>query len=215
LEIEDERLSKYAGGAPDITIVDAVELGVSLIFDELFAFHLIGFGSWLDTEMVFDHVSNLNIAMDGTRRLGGTAEAQVNPRSWLVCQGDVTFTDARFNHSRNRVPGVPVWLGRLRFEVGEALGPNGGLLAEFVGRRPLQHDASVDGYINLQVKAGWRFKKVGLWAFVENAANQRIMEGAYHFASYFDRESKRSVLPTIHYAAGPPITFRVLATIYL
>jgi iron complex outermembrane recepter protein len=214
-EIEDERLSRYVGGRAEVAVVDGFEAGIETSPIDILTLSLVGFASLLDTEMVFDHVSNLNVAMDGTRRFGATLRGAVAPFEWLSLAGDVTFTDARFNHSKNRVPGVPIWMGTARADIGRRRGPKGGLSALVVGRRPLQHNASVNGYVDLGITAGWRFERVDVTAMIENVANQKIMEGAYHFASWFDETEARSALPSIHYAAGEPLTVRLLATVYL
>lgn len=213
--IEDERLSRYTGGAPEITIVDSVQTGIELKPVRPVRMSLFGFATFLDREMVFDHVSNINVAMDGTRRWGVTFDGAYQPLRWLELGADVTWTDARFNHSGHRVPGVPIWMGTARANLGKARGPKGGASLLWCGTRPLAHGAEVKGYPRLDASVGWRFGRADLTVMVMNVLNQKIMEGVYHFASWFDEEEQRSLIPSIHYAAGEPITARFLVTVYL
>jgi outer membrane receptor protein involved in Fe transport len=213
--VEDKRLSLYQGGAPEITVVDTVEAGIETTPFSWLSGSLFAFASFLEREMVFDHVSNLNVAMDGTRRLGVTAQLLLTPLPWLTLGGDATWTDARFNHSKNPVPGVPRWMGSAHIHTGKPLGPSGRLALDWCGTRPLAHGAQTVGYAKLDAQAGWRFERVAVAVLVENVLNQKIMEGVYHFASWFDETEQRSLIPTIHYAAGAPITARFVATVYL
>ena len=63
--------------------------------------------------------------------------------------------------------------------------------------------------------AGWRFEHFEVVVVVNNTLNYEIMEGVYHYASWFDRNEERSVIPKIHYVAGEPLTVRAVFTAYL
>lgn len=214
--VEDENLSQYEGGASEIVIADSVELGAEL--DELLGvlrISLFGFAVFLEKEMVFDHVSNLNVAKDGTRRFGVTADVAFTPFSWMMLTADVTWTRATFNRSGNYVPGVPLWMGSADMSMGKQRGPRGRAALRWCGKRPLAHGATASGYAVLDIGIAWRFDRFEVSAQVDNVLNQQIMEGVYHFASRFNEEESRSLIPSIHYAAGEPVTGRFFLTVYL
>ncbi len=212
---EDETVAPYAGGSPGTVICDAAEVGAEISPHEVAVFRITGFATWMEREMLFDHVSNTNLEMDGTRRLGVEASTALRPASWLSTLTEVTWSDARFNESGNPVPGAPVWLAALRLFIGEERGPYGGSSVLWIGARPLAHGARVDGYARLDLNAGWRFTHFDVSIIVDNALGWKIMEGAYHYASRFDPTEERSVIPRIHYVAGEPLTARIVLTAYL
>ncbi len=214
-KIEDERLSQYRGGSPKITVADTGEVGLKSSPVKILSFSLLGFFAFVEREMVFDHVSNINIAMDGTRRIGASADLEIRPLSWMTLTGELTFVDAKFNRSGNKVPGVPVFMGTGSLELGRNRGPQFNTRLVWCGERPLAYGATASGYAKLNVSFGWRFEKFYVGAIVDNATNMKIMDGVYNFASHFDDDEPRSLIPSVHYAAGEPITARFYMTVYL
>ncbi len=212
--VEDVALSRYEGGAPEPSVADAVEAGAEVTPLSRLSFKVTGFFVWMEREMLFDHVSNMNIEQDGTTRLGVELEAAFAPLSWLRLEADATAVRARFRRSGHPVPGAPSAMGNARLRAGEDRGPHGSAEVFWMGRRNLAHGASVQGYGVLNLDAGWRFKRYDITAVLDNALNARVMEGAYHFASQFGDEP-RSVIPEIQYVAGPPLSLRVVFTLYL
>jgi outer membrane receptor protein involved in Fe transport len=213
--IEDESLSQYTGGGPTNAISDTLEVGIGVVPIKMINFKLVGFATWLSHEMVFDHVSNLNLELDGTRRLGMEVEATLKPSPWLAASAGLTWVDARFNQSGNPVPGAPTRLTTARIFVGKERGLHGGAQLLWMGERQLAHGASADGYVLLDVNTGWRFEHFEVAVIVDNALNYDIVEGAYHYASWFDKNETRSAIPRIHYVAGEPLTLRFMFTAYL
>jgi outer membrane receptor protein involved in Fe transport len=212
--VEDSELSRYEGGAPEPSIADSVEAGAEVTPLSMLSVKVTGFGVWMEREMLFDHVSNMNIEQDGTTRLGLELEAAFAPLSWLRLEADATAVRARFRRSGHPVPGAPTAMGNARFRAGEDKGPHGSAEVFWMGRRHLAHGASVQGYGVLNLDAGWRFERYDITAVLDNALNAKVMEGAYHFASHFGN-GPRSVIPEIQYVAGPPLTLRVVFTLYL
>lgn len=212
---EDVALSAYAGGDPDVSICDATELGLTVAPADFLSMGLAGFATWIEREMVFDHVSNLNLEKNATRRAGVEASLGIEPLPWLDIDADLTFVDARFVDSGAPVPGSARWQGTAKAFAGLDLGPKGGVQVEWVSPRALAHGATVEGYATLNLIAGWRFEHFDVTLMVENATASRNMEGAYHYASWFDRESPRSAIPAIHYVAARPLTARLMLTAFL
>jgi iron complex outermembrane recepter protein len=213
--VEDESLTQYTGGTPDFAVCDAVELGVKVEPVDTLAFTITGFATWLEHEMVFDHVSNLNLELNGTRRAGIETEASLKPLSWLEAGGAFTWVHARFARSGNPVPGAPIYLASATLFIGKDDGPHGGVRFHWLGKRALAHGARADGYVLLDVDAGWRVGRLDVTLVIDNAPNLQVMEGAYHFASWFDRSEPRSAIPELHYTAGEPFTARMIVTVYL
>ncbi len=213
--VEDRTLSQYSGGEPRFAICDSVEIGAEVAPIRTLVFRIVGFTTWIDREVVFDHVSNLNLELDGTRRLGAETEALWKPTPWFDAETSFAWIDARFRTSGHAVPGIPVWLASGRLNLGRERGPRGGACLLWIGDRSLAHGATVDGYVRLDVNAGWRFEHFEVTALVDNAFNHEIMEGAYHYASWFDRTETRSAIPEIHVVAGEPLTARLVFTAYL
>lgn len=212
---EDEKLSEYKGGKPSISSCDAFELGLSLEPIETLNFRAMWFGTFLEHEIVFDHVSNVTLELDGTRRWGLEAEVSYRLFSWMSASADFTFINARFKKSGNPVPGVPSWLAKAAVIVGKERGPAGGLRFTVIGKRHLAHGASIGAYSMLNVNFGWRFEHFEVVAIVENLLNQEVPLGAYHYASWFDKTEPPSSIPQIHYTAGAPFTFRAQFTAFL
>ncbi len=212
---EDVSLDRYRGGRPAIAMADAAEVGLEVRLPALTAVRMAGFGTWLAREIVFDHVSNTNLEQNGTRRLGVEASVTSSPLPWLRMHADATWCDARFERSGRPVPGSAAWTGRVFAELGQAQGIHGGAELGWSGRRKLAHGASVDGYALLDLHLGWRGERYDLVLEVENATGTRAMDGAYHYASWFDRDRPRSVIPAIHYTAARPATGRLVFTVFL
>lgn len=213
--VEDEALDRYRGGRPAIAMADAAELGLEVRLPASTSIRVAGFGTWINREIVFDHVSNTNLERNSTRRLGVEASVTSSPARWLGLHADATWCDARFERSGRPVPGSAAWTGRVFAELGLGRGVHGGVELGWSGRRRLAHGASAAGYALLDLHLGWRGERYDLVVEVENATNARAMDGAYHYASWFDRDRARSVIPAIHYTAARPATARLVFTVFL
>src|SRR5690606_37027878 len=99
----------FVGGGPDITVSDSLELGTRWDIAEWLGITLTGFATFIERESVFDHVSGVNLELNGTRRLGGELVVESTPVSWLTLSADLTVVDARFVESGRQVPFAP-WL---------------------------------------------------------------------------------------------------------
>lgn len=213
--VEDAALDRYRGGRPAIALADAAEAGLEVRLPGATVVRVAGFGTWIDREIVFDHVSNTNLEQNATRRLGVEAAASAAPLSWLRLQADATWCDARFVRSGRPVPGSAAWSGRVSAELGRERGVHGGAELAWSGRRALAHGASAAGYALLDLHVGWRAARYDVVLAVENATGARALNGAYHYASWFDRGAPRSAIPVIHYTATRPATARLVFTVFL
>jgi outer membrane receptor protein involved in Fe transport len=212
---EDVTLDLYQGGEPEVTVSDEVEVGLQLDRGDRFVVSLAGFATFIDNEMVFDHVSGTNLELNATRRLGADLGARVRPRSWMELRVDLTGVDARFVESGNPVPGAPRFLTSFGLTVSHPSGFSGSLTGFYMAPRPLAHGATGTHQLllNLAVCYRWRFIEVRLE--LDNLLDWDWHEGEYHFASWFDRTEQRSMIPVTHVTAGTPFNLRAGVTLWL
>lgn len=213
--IEDKETKRYRGGKPYVTIADDAEVGITIRpLDEL-AISIAGFGIWIDSESVFDHVSNTNLDKNATRRLGVELSIRATPFPWMRLDADATFCDARFVESQNPVPGSAPWSGRISADLGLERGVHGGVELLWTGTRNLAHQATATGYALLDLRLGYRGERYDMTLAMDNATASQAMDGVYHYASWFDLSKPRSLLPVIHFTPVRPITARLILTVFL
>lgn len=212
---EHTQLGEYNGKSLTLTQSDTVELGLRARAPRGVTLSAAGFGTWIDHEVLFDHVAAINIALNSTRRLGAELSISVEPLRWLKLQLDATYTDARFVDSSGPVPGVPWFLGTLSGIVWNLRGVSAGLRFTYLSPRPLRYGAIAGGaaILDLNVSYRWRFVEVGVQ--FDNMLAQQWHEGEFHYASWFDRSRPRSEIPSIHISAGPPFMARAALTFWL
>jgi outer membrane receptor protein involved in Fe transport len=214
-DTSDEDLKQYKGGTADPAVSHTVEAGAVITPVKLLSFKISGFGVWMEHEMVFDHVSNLNLEKDATTRAGAEIDAVFSFNDWLMINANTTYVHTRFNISNNPIPNVPAFMGTASVKAGREHGAHGGLDLFWMSRHNLAHGAVTSGYAKVSGDGGYRFKKFDITAIVENVLNAKIMEGTYHFASWFDQNEARSLIPEIQYVAGNPFTLRLVLTVFL
>ncbi len=208
---EDVDLSLYTGGEPRITTSDAAEIGARLLSGQVDLGGAV-FATWIDNEMLFDHVSGTNVELNSTRRLGVEAFVDYGARSWLGVRADVTAVDARFVESGNPVPSAPRFLARIELSLRSGRGVTGEALLTYAGARPLAHGATAGATTLLEIGGRYRWRKLEANLCIDNALDAHWREGEYHFASWFDRSRPASQIPRIHFAAGRPLGVRLALT---
>lgn len=204
--------SQDQGKEPRMTVSDAAELGVRYRPAQAVEVGAAAFATWISNELLFDHLSGINIAVGATRRLGGEAFARYVPRPWLTLRADITAVRARFVGSQDPVPNVPTLLAGLEARAALPSGWRGGVRLDYLGPRTLAHNAHGSAHAVVDVIAGYRRGDFRVDLTVENALGSRYHAGEYSYASWFDRTKPRSLLPRIHFAAGAPINARVSIT---
>lgn len=200
-------LRAYGGGTARPTISDGAELGLRGRAPGGLTLGADLFGSWLQHEQIFDHVSATNLELGATRRLGVELSAAWRPRSWLELRMDATAVQARFVRSGAPVPGAPSLMATAEAHVAHPRGLRGGAFLTALGPRALAHGARAGGAAVLDLLAGWLWSRLELTVSVDNALGARWREGEFHYASWWG-SGVRSELPRIHFAAGPPRTVR-------
>ncbi len=210
---ENEDLSQYAGGQARITQSDSVEVGTR-VQPGILDVGVAGFGTWIDRESVFDHVSGFNVERSATQRLGVEGDVQLHPTSWLDFGADVTWARGRFINSGSPIPGAPPLIVTAKASMAHPKGFRAGVRWFLLGARPLSYGAVAAPATVMDVNIGYRYRWAQLDLSVDNAWNQQWREGEYHFASHWDPERPRSQLPTVHAVAGNPITARIALTLH-
>lgn len=211
----DVVLDRYKGGTGRIFSSDAVEVGARYTGKKWLSAGLAAFATWIDRELVFDHVSAVNLELNRTRRLGLEFDVSVRPLPWLELRQDLTLVNARFVQSGAPVPGAPPLLSASTLTLVHPNGMRAGARLQVLGARPLPHGATAASYALLDLSVGYRRGPLQLDLQVDNATYARWKEGEYHYASYWDPSEPRSTLPALHYIAGPPLAVRLAMTLYL
>jgi iron complex outermembrane recepter protein len=199
----------YTGGEPAVTRTDSFELGARLEDGvRRVGAGLAGFATFIERESVYDHVSGVNLELNGTRRLGGELELHARWFDWLELRLFGTIVDARFVQSGNQVPLAPRQTAGLNLMAGRGLGPRAGLRALAIAPRPLPHGARGATLLSLDATLGWHWERVHCDVEIENVLNRRLREGEYHYASHWDRAEAPSQIPVLQLVAGPPLNVR-------
>lgn len=210
---ENEDLSQYRGGRARVTQSDSVEVGTR-VQPGVLDVGVAGFGTWIDRESVFDHVSGFNVERSATRRMGVEGDVQVHPTTWMDVGADVTWSRGRFTNSGAPIPGAPPLIVSAKATVAHPKGFRAGARWFFLGARPLSYGATAAPTTVLDLNVGYRYKWAQLDLSIDNLWNQAWREGEYHFASNWNRDRPRSQLPTVHAVAGNPFMARVALTLH-
>lgn len=195
-----------------IISTDAAELGTRGRLGEHVSLGLGAFGTWLGSEVLFDHLSGASLARQPSRRLGLELDVTWQAREWLSLRGDVSAVDARFTGTDDPVPGAPRLLAALAAQATHRAGFHGGAQLRYLAPRPLAHGATGSAAQVLDLNGGLRLGRYALTLQIDNALATRWREGEYHYASWFDTTQPRSQLPRLHYTAGHPFGVRASFT---
>jgi outer membrane receptor protein involved in Fe transport len=195
-----------------IISTDAAELGARGRLGEHVSLGLGAFGTWLGSEVLFDHLSGASLARQPSRRLGLELDVTYQPLNWLSLRGDVSAVDARFTDTDDPVPGAPRLLAALAAQATHRAGFHGGAQLRYLAPRPLAHGATGSAAQVLDLNGGLRLGRYALTVQIDNALATRWREGEYHYASWFDTSQPRSQLPRLHYTAGHPFGVRASFT---
>ncbi len=199
----------FTGGGPTATVSDALEVGTRWDPTSWFGVGLSGFATSIERESIFDHVSGVNLELNGTRRLGGELVLYSDPLPWLSLRADMTLVDARFSESGNRVPLAPWLVAGARAIVTHSSGFRAGLRVLTVAPRPLPHGATGATLVMTDATVGYHWRWLRLDLELENVLNRQLREGEYHYASHWRPGTPASELPVLHTTAGPPFNARL------
>lgn len=210
----DVELDRYKGGVPRIFPSDSVEVGGRFTGRRYVSAGVALFGTWVDRELVFDHVSAVNLELNRTRRLGVEIDLSVRPMEWLELRQDLTVVHARFVQSGGPVPGAPPLLSATMLTLVHPKGYRAGARLQVVGSRALPHGARSATYALLDLSVGYRTGPLQVDLQIDNVSNAQWKEGEYHYASWWNKDEPRSTIPSLHFIAGPPLTVRAATTLW-
>lgn len=194
---------------PQITTSDAGELGVRVAPTASVDVTFAAFATRIARESIYDHVSGINLELNGTRRVGAELVLRARPVHWLALSADLTMTDGRFIESGRRVPFAPWLVAGLRAQMNHPSGLRAGFRTLAIAPRPLPHGARGQTLVMVDATVGysWRFLRLDLE--LENLLNRKLREGEFHFASDPVAGPPRSELPVLQINAGPPFNARL------
>lgn len=209
--VGDAEVDRYAGGAPEVTLSDSVEVGARWQPLDALTVTAAGFAVGIEREQIYDHVSATTIERGATRRRGVELDVSAAPWPWLRIGASGSLVDAGFVDGEP-IPGVPSALARFDAALHHPDGWRGALSALALGPRPLGDGAEAAPAAVIDAAIGYRWPLVELELTVENVLDTPWREGEYRFASWWDRDRPRSALPAIHAFAGSPRQARLAVT---
>lgn len=194
---------------------------------------LIGFGTHVDHDLVFDEEEGKNVVAGETQRWGGTLDSQVFVGGFSA-RASVTYTYAVFGedlppsysyYHSDRVPGalipyVPPWV--VRADLAQVWRPFGsvtlthGVGVDFVSPRPLPLSEWSDPVFTVDLGTSVHWGPVEVGAEVSNLLDARFALAEYNFASYFPDSSGSSYpsrVATRQVSPGAPRAFTVSLTL--
>lgn len=195
----------YTGGEPRMTVTDSGEVGLLTQLSRGLQLRLSGFGTWIERESIYDHVSGFNLELNATRRWGGELEVSYRPLRWVSFDLGSTLVDARFVESGSPLPFAPWLVGSARATFEHPSGWRGGLWLVAWAPRPLPHGAVGASMVRLDLSVGYKWLRYSLDLMGQNVLGLPISEGEYHYASQFEPGQVVRSLPELHVAAGPPL----------
>jgi hypothetical protein len=198
-----------AAKAPPVVRVDSAELGMRFRPTPSFEVGASIFGSHLERESVYDHVSGLFLDLAASRRLGGELEAELRPLPWLRLAGDLSYADARFVESGRPVPYAPWLMIGLRAFVLVPSETEAGLRLRYEAPRHLPHGARGSSQMQADLRIARSMGPFQLALEVENPLGLETREGEFSFPSRRDPGLPASELPALHFVPGPPRNARL------
>lgn len=200
---------------PRITTSDAGELGIRVAPLDRVDITVAGFATRIARESIYDHVSGINLELNGTRRVGAELVLRARPVDWLALSADLTMTDGRFIESGRRVPFAPWLVAGLRALVNHPSGVRAGFRTLAIAPRPLPHGARGQTLVMVDATVGYSWRWLRLDLELENLLGRKLREGEFHFASDPVAGPPRSELPVLQTTAGPPFNARLTLGIVL
>jgi outer membrane receptor protein involved in Fe transport len=200
---------------------------------DIFVFETRGivFYTHVDRDLVFDPVAGRNQLVGESNRFGAMGVVRTQVSEWLDLQTSLTWAEAYLPPANAgpfewtagpRLPYVPrlvsrtdvtvfhdFWIKRQPFDWSLSSG------VSYVAPRPLPLDAFGTRYavVDLGGRLRWRWVEVGVE--IQNLLDQRYHQFELFYPSNFDGPAARpSMLPQLHFVAGPPLTAMGTLTLY-
>lgn len=216
------------GERTPFTEAHTAELGLRYRERNRFSAQLVGFGSTLDDDLVFDETTSRNEPVPGTRRLGVAADITSRGAHGFVSGCGASYSKATFEASDERyqqgetVPYVPAWV--VRCDVGTRprvatvgkhplyahLGSSLGALLD----RPLPFGERGSDVLVFDALAGLAYSDVEFELSVQNVLHSAWNDGEFVYSSAFP-DVPATLVPQRHVTAGTPRSVMATLTLHL
>lgn len=204
-----------ADRSPPMVQVDSAELGLRFRPSRALAIGAYVFGSHVQREAIYDHLSGLVLELGASRRLGGEVELDLRPMPGLRLLADLAWVDARFVESGRPVPYVPRLGAGLSTLARAPFGTEAGLRLHYLAPRPLPHGARSASRLDLDLRAAHAVGMFEIALEVENLLGLDRREGEYVFSSRRDPGQADGALPALHFSPAPPRHARLTISVRL
>lgn len=197
------------------------ELGLQARFERLLV-QAVGFGSWVQDDLFFDHTSGTTVSAGTSLRAGGALVVVARPLRDLVLSASTTLATATLLKDGTRLPYFAPLVARVdasygnHFHLGrELLTWKLGAAFTGIGPRPLRFDDVSFGVALLDASASLRWRWVGLRVDCTNLLGTLWRDGEFTYASNFAAPGQVSLLPARHFSAGSPRQLFVSLEVHL
>ncbi|MEX1197523.1 MAG: TonB-dependent receptor [Pseudohongiellaceae bacterium] len=206
-----------ASGEPVDTIdpmaaADSVEIGLRSSILPRMRLSATAFLMDLESELIYVGDAGNTEALNPSRRYGAEFGALWSPTSWLLVDGDVTFTRARLRHAGNedRIPNAVNKTASLGLSLDGGNGLTGGLQLRYLGDAPLTESGSPrspDTFL-VNARGSWQMtSRLNLSVELINALDQDEHDITYFYESQLAGETTPA--EDIHFHPAEPRMFRV------
>jgi outer membrane receptor protein involved in Fe transport len=200
-------MEQLASASPAMTTSDAFEVGGALKVSPRVSVSAAGFLTLIERESIFDHLSGLNLELNGTRRFGGELGVSAQLSGGLSARAEVSYVHARFVGSGNPIPFAP-WLTsalHTRYQRGPYT-----LGARLIGVAPrdLPHGAVGSALLMSDLTARYHKGPLSLALEVENPLALTQYEGVYYYQSHWQPQAPAALLPSLNVSPAPPLNVR-------
>jgi hypothetical protein len=169
---------------------------------------------WLDSELLFIGDAGTTEASRPSRRWGFEWDADYRVRPWLILDGSVAFSQARFTDAApegDRIPGAIEGVAGAGVRLTPASRWSGALRWRYFGPRPLLEDNSVRSRTSSLVTADVGYRVSRIWQVkvdLLNLLNSKSSDIDYLYTSRLRGEPLGGV-SGIHFHPVEPLTVRV------
>ncbi len=193
------------------------ELGTKLHIGKHTILGLSGWYIFMEEELVFIGDEGTTEISGRTQRIGIDLEARIQLLKWLWADLDMNLSDGRYidePEGDNYIPLAPTITSTGGLTAQHPGGFEAALRYRYIGSRPANKNNSIValGYTLLNVRVGYKFGKVKVFANLENITNTNWNE------AQFDTESRLKKEPhsvsEINFTPGNPFNVKIGAIVH-
>lgn len=166
----------------------------------------------LSSELVYVGDEGTTEALDGSQRRGVEVSALFTPTSWLLLDGDVTYTRARMRDvgEDNRIPNAVGTTASLGMIISDLNGWSGGFRARYLGAAPLTEARQPRSQSTFLMNAQTTYQvsaTVSVSLELNNVFNSSDRDITYYYESQLPGEAE--VVEDIHFHPVEPRNLRL------